>query len=139
MRLIGNISANPITGQLTTTFDEQEVSPLAGTLPKGLPQAPFKSVTLSFDGSQSVLTSPPTCSPRDHHGHDGTVVDAGLDDRRRQQQLHAVERARRRHLPDDARRAQVHAEPTRPSPTTPRPAPTARSRSTSAAPTASRS
>ncbi len=68
LRLVGNISANPTTGQLTTTFDEQEIGPLAGTLPKGLPQVPFKSVKLRFDGSRSVLTSPPTCSAAETTG-----------------------------------------------------------------------
>jgi hypothetical protein len=62
VRLIGNVSADPKTGQLTATFDEQEVGPLAGSLPHGLPQAPFESVTLRFDGAKSVLSSPPTCS-----------------------------------------------------------------------------
>jgi hypothetical protein len=68
LRLVGNISADPTTGQLTTTFDEQEIGPLAGTLPKGLPQVPFKSVKLRFDGSRSVLTSPPTCSAAETTG-----------------------------------------------------------------------
>jgi hypothetical protein len=68
VRLVGNTAANPVTGQLTTTFDEQEVGPLAGKLPQGLPQAPFKSVTLHFDGSRAVLTSPPTCSTADTAG-----------------------------------------------------------------------
>jgi hypothetical protein len=68
LRLVGNISADPTTGQLTTTFDEQEIGPLAGTLPKGLPQVPFKSVRLRFDGSRSVLTSPPTCSTAETTG-----------------------------------------------------------------------
>lgn len=61
-RLIGNVSANPTTGQLTATFDEQEVGPFVGTLPQGLPQVPIKSVRLHFDGSKRTLTSPPTCS-----------------------------------------------------------------------------
>jgi hypothetical protein len=68
LRLVGNTSANPTTGQLTTTFDEQEIGPLAGTLPRGLPQVPFKSVRLRFDGSRSVLTSPPTCSAAETTG-----------------------------------------------------------------------
>jgi hypothetical protein len=68
VRLIGNTAANPITGQLTTTFDEQEVGPLAGPLPRGLPQAPFEAVTLRFDGPHLVLTSPPTCSVADSSG-----------------------------------------------------------------------
>lgn len=68
VRLVGNTAANAKTGQLTTTFDEQEVGPLAGKLPSGLPQAPFKSVTLHFDGSKAVLTSPPTCSTAETTG-----------------------------------------------------------------------
>jgi hypothetical protein len=50
-RLIGNVSANPLTGQLTTTFAEN-------------PQVPFKSFRLKFrDGATAPLTSPPTCGP----------------------------------------------------------------------------
>jgi hypothetical protein len=67
-RLVGNTSANRATGQLTTVFDEQEVGPLAGTLPRGLPQVPFESVTLRFDGSRSILTSPPTCATAESSG-----------------------------------------------------------------------
>jgi hypothetical protein len=62
VRLIGNTSADPKTGQLTTTFDEQEVSSIFGPLPKGLPQVPFEAVKLQFDGAHQVLTTPPTCS-----------------------------------------------------------------------------
>jgi hypothetical protein len=68
VRLIGNTSANPVTGQLTTTFDEQEAGPLSKTTLRGLPQAPFESVTLRFDGPHLVLTSPPTCSAADSSG-----------------------------------------------------------------------
>jgi hypothetical protein len=68
VRLVGNTAANPVTGQLTTTFDEQEVGPLAGKLPRGLPQAPFESVTLHFDGAKAILTSPPTCSAAESSG-----------------------------------------------------------------------
>jgi hypothetical protein len=50
VRLIGNIEANPQTGQLTTTFKEN-------------PQLPFTSVKIALDGGQGVLTSPPTCGP----------------------------------------------------------------------------
>lgn len=53
VRLIGNVSANPTTGQLTTTFAET-------------PQVPFTSFKLSFDGGpRAVLSSPPTCGPND--------------------------------------------------------------------------
>jgi hypothetical protein len=49
-RLIGNVIANPRTGQLTTIFKEN-------------PQVPFTSVKLQLDGAKGVLTSPPTCGP----------------------------------------------------------------------------
>jgi hypothetical protein len=50
-RLVGNVSANPQTGQLTTTFAEN-------------PQVPFDTFTIAFDGgSTAPLTSPPTCGP----------------------------------------------------------------------------
>jgi hypothetical protein len=61
LRLVGNTAANKTTGQLTTTFNEKESSELFGALPEGLPQVPFTSVKLKFDGSKSVLTSPSTC------------------------------------------------------------------------------
>jgi hypothetical protein len=51
VRLIGNVSADPQTGQLTTTFAEN-------------PQVPFSSFRLDFnDGPRAPLTSPPTCGP----------------------------------------------------------------------------
>jgi hypothetical protein len=68
VRLVGQTAANKTTGQLTTTFDEQEVGPLAGKLPQGLPQAPFEAVTLRFEGPHLVLTSPPTCSAAETTG-----------------------------------------------------------------------
>ena len=50
-RLIGNVSADPLTGRLTTTFAKN-------------PQVPFSSFKLDFDdGAKAVLTSPPTCGP----------------------------------------------------------------------------
>ncbi len=50
-RLIGNVSADPLTGQLTTTFAEN-------------PQVPFSSFRLQFNtGPHAPLTSPPTCGP----------------------------------------------------------------------------
>lgn len=64
-RLIGNVKANAQTGQLTAVFDEQETLEMTGSsadIPRGLPQVPFTSVKLHFDGSKSVLTSPPICS-----------------------------------------------------------------------------
>jgi hypothetical protein len=62
VRLVGKVAANPTTGQLTTTFNENEIGELAGALPEGLPQVPFTSVKLRFDGARKVLTTPPTCA-----------------------------------------------------------------------------
>jgi hypothetical protein len=67
-RLIGNVKANAKTGQLTAVLDDQLVGQFAGTEPKGLPQVPFESVRLKFDGSKAVLTSPPTCSSSETTG-----------------------------------------------------------------------
>ncbi|HVO55737.1 MAG TPA: hypothetical protein VMT37_15100 [Solirubrobacterales bacterium] len=51
VRLVGHVRADPVTGQLTTTFEET-------------PQVPFTSFQLSFDGgAHAVLSSPPTCGP----------------------------------------------------------------------------
>jgi len=51
VRLIGNVRADPVTGQLTTTINET-------------PQVPFTSFDLSFNGgAHAVLSSPPTCGP----------------------------------------------------------------------------
>ncbi|MBA3864865.1 MAG: hypothetical protein H0X42_00720 [Solirubrobacterales bacterium] len=50
VRLVGNVSANPKTGQLTATVSEA-------------PQLPFTSVSVKFSGTKGVLTSPPTCGP----------------------------------------------------------------------------
>jgi hypothetical protein len=51
VRLTGHVSANPVTGQLTTTFAET-------------PQVPFTSFALRFNGgARAVLSSSPTCGP----------------------------------------------------------------------------
>lgn len=51
VRLVGNVRADPQTGQLATT--------IAGT-----PQVPVTSFEVSFDGgARAVLSSPPTCGP----------------------------------------------------------------------------
>ncbi len=51
VRLEGAVRANPVTGQLTTTFADN-------------PQVPFTSFRLAFDpGARAVLSSPPTCGP----------------------------------------------------------------------------
>jgi hypothetical protein len=55
VRLIGEVKADPVTGRLTAVFDD----PAHG----GLPQVPFSSFSLQFDGAKGVLTSPPTCGP----------------------------------------------------------------------------
>ncbi len=60
-RLLGKVSANPQTGQLTTTFDDE---PLGSIPVRGLPQVPFRSFHLKFNGgAKAPLTSPPTCGP----------------------------------------------------------------------------
>ena len=67
-RLVGNVKANPVTGQLTAIIDDQQESQFFGPLPQGLPQVPFESVKVHFDGSKDVLTSPPTCAPANTSG-----------------------------------------------------------------------
>jgi len=65
-RLIGKVSANPQTGQLTTTFDD---GPLGSVSLPGLPQVPFKTFRLKLDdGAKAALTSPPTCGPNKTNG-----------------------------------------------------------------------
>jgi hypothetical protein len=61
VRLLGKVSANPQTGQLTTTFDDEQL----GRVPlRGLPQAPIESARITFNGGpKAPLTSPPTCGP----------------------------------------------------------------------------
>jgi hypothetical protein len=60
-RLVGNLKADPVTGQLTAVLDDRLTGQFSGTL-QGLPQVPFESVTMRLDGSKDVLTSPPTCA-----------------------------------------------------------------------------
>ncbi len=50
IRLVGNVSANAQTGQLTARVREA-------------PQLPFDSVRVTLDGAKGPLTSPPTCGP----------------------------------------------------------------------------
>ncbi len=51
VRLVGNVRADPVTGQLTTTFADN-------------PQVPFTAFHLAFDpGARAALSSPPTCGP----------------------------------------------------------------------------
>lgn len=60
-RLLGRVSADPQTGQLTTTFDD---APQGRVPVPGLPQVPLRDFTLDFDdGARAVLTSPGTCGP----------------------------------------------------------------------------
>lgn len=67
-RLVGNVKANPQTGQLTTVlegttsaFDDLAPARLPA---KGLPQAPIETFQLTFNGGpKAPLTSPPTCGP----------------------------------------------------------------------------
>ncbi|MDX6625747.1 MAG: hypothetical protein QOE56_736 [Solirubrobacterales bacterium] len=51
VRLVGNVRADPVTGQLSTTIADA-------------PQVPFTSFKLNFDpGARAALSSPPTCGP----------------------------------------------------------------------------
>lgn len=51
LKLVGNVTLNPVNGQVTTTF-------------RGLPQLPFSSFELTFQGGdRSVLVTPQTCGP----------------------------------------------------------------------------
>jgi hypothetical protein len=52
VRLVGNISADAETGQLTANLRET-------------PQVPFESVTMKLDAAKETLTSPPTCGPNE--------------------------------------------------------------------------
>jgi hypothetical protein len=61
-RLIGRVVANKTTGQLTAVLNDKLVGQFAGELPEGLPQVPFESIRVNFDGSKQVLTSPPICT-----------------------------------------------------------------------------
>jgi hypothetical protein len=61
-RLIGHVKANKTTGDLTAVITDQLTGQFSGKLPEGLPQVPFESVKVKFDGSKEVLTSPPICS-----------------------------------------------------------------------------
>ncbi|HWM63790.1 MAG TPA: hypothetical protein VNP96_07365 [Solirubrobacterales bacterium] len=60
-RLLGKVSADPQTGQVTTTFDDGAL----GSIPlPGLPQVPFESFRIKLNGgARATLTSPPTCAP----------------------------------------------------------------------------
>jgi hypothetical protein len=69
LRLVGNVKANRTTGDLTAVVDDQQVLGINGQpIPNGLPQAPFTSVKLHFDGAKAVLTTPPTCSTSTTNG-----------------------------------------------------------------------
>ncbi len=57
IKVAGKITPNPVTGQLTTTFDTSNAQTSGG-----LPQQPFSRFTLKFSGaSVQPLVSPPTC------------------------------------------------------------------------------
>ena len=66
-RLVGNVSADPTTGQLTTTFDDKQFG--------GLPQVPFSSFKLDFDdGAARGADQPGILRPEHGHGDDDAVV-----------------------------------------------------------------
>jgi hypothetical protein len=61
-RLVGMVKANATTGQLTAVITDQLTGEFAGKLPEGLPQVPFESIRVHFEGAKEVLTSPPICT-----------------------------------------------------------------------------
>jgi hypothetical protein len=68
LRLVGNVSANAKTGQLTAVFDDPEKTVLRGgnadNIPHGLPQVPFTTFRIALNGGpKAALSSPPTCGP----------------------------------------------------------------------------
>jgi hypothetical protein len=61
-RLVGRVKADrKTTGQLTAELNDQLTGQFAGKLPEGLPQVPFESIRVHFNGAKEVLTSPPIC------------------------------------------------------------------------------
>jgi hypothetical protein len=61
-RLVGKVKADAKTGQLTAVLTDKLKGQFAGDLPEGLPQVPFESIRVKFDGAKAVLTSPPICT-----------------------------------------------------------------------------
>jgi len=61
-RLVGRVKADKKTGELTAELNDKLVGEFAGELPEGLPQVPFESIRVKFDGAKAVLTSPPICT-----------------------------------------------------------------------------
>jgi len=60
-RLVGKVKADAKTGQLTAVITDQLTGQFSGKLPEGLPQVPFKSIRVHFDGAKQILTAPPVC------------------------------------------------------------------------------
>ena len=60
-RLVGRVKANNTTGNLTAEIYDDLKGEFTDQ-PAGLPQVPFESVEVHFDGAKAVLTSPPICS-----------------------------------------------------------------------------
>jgi hypothetical protein len=54
---VGNVKANPVSGELTAVLTDKIVGQFAGELPDGLPQVPFESVKMHLDGSKATLTT----------------------------------------------------------------------------------
>ena len=96
VRLLGKVSADPLTGQLTTTIAET-------------PQVPFSSFVLAFDGGATRRCSAarrPAARTQTTHGDDALVGqrrrDPGGD-------VRADHRPRRRHMRENAGRAALRA------------------------------
>lgn len=60
-RLVGQVKADKTTGNLTALITDDLTGQFTDQ-PEGLPQVPFESIKVKFDGSKQTLTSPPICS-----------------------------------------------------------------------------
>jgi hypothetical protein len=64
VKVAGKVAANPLTGQLVTTFEG--VPALKGPSLEGLPPVPFSTFTFQFhQGETSPLVTPPACGSYD--------------------------------------------------------------------------
>jgi uncharacterized repeat protein (TIGR01451 family) len=62
VRAAGEVQANPVTGQLVTTFDTTSSETEASVPHAGLPAVPFSRLVFSFSpGAAAPLVTPPTC------------------------------------------------------------------------------
>ena len=135
-RLVGRVKADAKTGQLTAEIYDDLTGQFTDQ-PAGLPQVPFEEVRLHLNGSKQVLTSPPVCSSNgtskfEPWAQPGTNVDV-------KSTVTLTTDPGGGSCPTTLAGAQIRARATRRNRTAPKPVRTARSGSTSPAPTASRS